>query len=179
MSWWKEWQMGTALYYAAEYGLTKRVEDILREKRRGHYENNGFQSDELLYINSKGGRWGNALQAAVQQNHKLINGLHHEISSEHLIAQGSQYTNAHQVHLDDSNKAVVQLLLENGADVNAQGGFYGNALQAAENEAVVKLLLEYGADVNAQGGFYGNVLQAAAERGNEAVVKLLLENVQM
>jgi hypothetical protein len=65
-----------------------------------------------------------------------------------------------------------------GANVNAQGEFYGNALQAASgrgHEAVVKLLLDAGADVNAQGGFYGNALQAASGRGLEAVVKLLLD----
>ncbi|KAA8902670.1 ankyrin repeat-containing domain protein [Sphaerosporella brunnea] len=73
---------------------------------------------------------------------------------------------------------IVRFLLANGAHVNAQGGEYGNALQAATsrgNEAVVQLLLEKGADVNTQGGHYGNALQAATSRGNEAVVQLLLE----
>ncbi|KAG9240039.1 hypothetical protein BJ878DRAFT_469094 [Calycina marina] len=63
----------------------------------------------------------------------------------------------------------VSLLLEKGADVNAQGGYYGNALQAASlggHEAVAALLLEKGADVNAQnGGIYGNALQAASATG--------------
>jgi ankyrin repeat protein len=39
----------------------------------------------------------------------------------------------------------------------------------------VKLLLEAGADVNAKGGDYGNALQAASSRGHESVVKLLLD----
>jgi ankyrin repeat protein len=39
----------------------------------------------------------------------------------------------------------------------------------------VKLLLDKGADVNAQGGFYGNALQAASCRGHKQVVKLLLD----
>jgi ankyrin repeat protein len=42
--------------------------------------------------------------------------------------------------------------LEKGAAVNAQGGQYGNALQAASlygDETVVRLLLDKGADVNA------------------------------
>jgi len=76
------------------------------------------------------------------------------------------------------HKQAVKLLLDGGADVNAQGGYYGNALQAASSngkEAVVKLLLDTGADVNAQGGEYGNALQAALAGGNEAVVKLLLD----
>jgi ankyrin repeat protein len=35
-----------------------------------------------------------------------------------------------QHHFKD-NEAIVKLLLENGAEVNAKGGEYGNALQAA------------------------------------------------
>jgi ankyrin repeat protein len=49
----------------------------------------------------------------------------------------------------------VQQLLEKGADVNAQGGWYGSALLAAlfgGHHKVVQQLLEKGADVNAQGG---------------------------
>jgi ankyrin repeat protein len=56
---------------------------------------------------------------------------------------------------------VVNLLLEKGADVNAQGGEYGNALQASlygGHAVVVRLLLDKGADVNAQGDYFGNAL---------------------
>jgi hypothetical protein len=73
---------------------------------------------------------------------------------------------------------MTQMLLDKGADVNAQGGQYGNALQAASvngRKEVVTLLLEKGADVNAQGGLYGNALQAASANGRKEVVTLLLE----
>ena len=40
----------------------------------------------------------------------------------------------------------------------------------------MKLLLENGADVNAKGGIFWNALHAASQRGEEAIVKLLLEN---
>ena len=55
---------------------------------------------------------------------------------------------------------MVWLLLEKGADINAQGGEYGNALQASAKgrERVALLLLEKGANVNDQGGEYGNAL---------------------
>ncbi|KAH9203372.1 ankyrin repeat-containing domain protein [Leptodontidium sp. 2 PMI_412] len=72
----------------------------------------------------------------------------------------------------------VSLLLGKGADANAQGGRYGNALQAASlegHEAIVALLLEKGADVNAQGGEYYNALQAASAGGHETIAALLLE----
>ncbi|KAF4247129.1 hypothetical protein CNMCM8980_007809 [Aspergillus fumigatiaffinis] len=72
----------------------------------------------------------------------------------------------------------VERLAEKGADVNAQGGDYGNALQAASqggHKEVVQLLLEKGADVNVQGGVYGNALRAASCHGHKEVVQLLLE----
>jgi ankyrin repeat protein len=56
---------------------------------------------------------------------------------------------------------VVKVLLDKGADVNAQGGFYAYALQAAlygGHEAVLKMLLDKGANVNAQGGYHSNTL---------------------
>ncbi|KAJ7210947.1 ankyrin repeat domain-containing protein [Mycena rebaudengoi] len=77
-----------------------------------------------------------------------------------------------------SHVEMVELLLEKGADVNAQGGEYGNALQAASywgHEAIVQLLIEKGADVNAEGGEYGNALQEASYYGYEAIVQLLIE----
>ncbi len=72
---------------------------------------------------------------------------------------------------------VVQMLLDKGADVNAQGGDFGDALQAAScegHEKVVQMLLDKGADVKAQGGRYGNALQAASYQGHEKVLRLLL-----
>ena len=69
----------------------------------------------------------------------------------------------------------MKLLLEKGADVNAQGGKYGNALQAAafsyEGFRKMKLLLEKGADVNAQGGKHGNALQAAVSSWDSSTSK--------
>jgi hypothetical protein len=39
---------------------------------------------------------------------------------------------------------------------------------------VVKMLLDKGAEVNAQGGRYSNALQAASEGGRKVVVKMLV-----
>ncbi|KAH8714820.1 ankyrin repeat-containing domain protein [Phaeosphaeriaceae sp. PMI808] len=74
--------------------------------------------------------------------------------------------------------AIAKKWLEKGADVNAQGGHYRNALQAASlqgHEQIVKLLIDGGADVNAQGGDYGNAFQAASLHGHEQIVKLLID----
>ena len=71
----------------------------------------------------------------------------------------------------------IQLLLDKGADANAQSGKYGSALQAAAlsgSIGAVQLLLDKGADVNAQGGEYGSALQVAAHSGRIRAIQLLL-----
>lgn len=47
-----------------------------------------------------------------------------------------------------------QMLQEAKADANAQGGVYGNALQASfrENTEVIRILLDIKANANFQGG---------------------------
>jgi hypothetical protein len=72
----------------------------------------------------------------------------------------------------------IELLLNAGVDVDAEGCEYGNALQtasAAGHETVISVLIERGADVNAQGGDYGNALQAASAAGRGKVVSMLIE----
>ena len=65
----------------------------------------------------------------------------------------------------------MKILLDKGADVNAQGGrFYDNALEAASaggHQEVVRTLLAKGADLNARGGYHGTALHAAVTGGNE------------
>ncbi|KAM3513179.1 hypothetical protein MY11210_003204 [Beauveria gryllotalpidicola] len=68
-------------------------------------------------------------------------------------------------------------LIGKGADVNARGGFYGNALQAASTKGyqeIIQLLLDNGADPNAQGGHYSNALEAAGYHGHHEIIQLLL-----
>ncbi|KAG2413226.1 hypothetical protein HFD88_002415 [Aspergillus terreus] len=62
--------------------------------------------------------------------------------------------------------------------VDAPGGSYGHALQAASvngHEKVVQMLLDRGADINAQGGVHNNALVAASYLGHEKIVQILLD----
>ncbi len=74
---------------------------------------------------------------------------------------------------------IVRLLLDKGANVNAQGEHYGSALQIASLRGyvdIVRLLLDKGADVNAQGEhFFGNALQAASWGCHAEIARLLLD----
>uniref|UniRef100_A0A093V073 Putative transporter MCH4 n=1 Tax=Talaromyces marneffei PM1 TaxID=1077442 RepID=A0A093V073_TALMA len=72
----------------------------------------------------------------------------------------------------------VKLLLDRGADVNFQGGYFGNALQVASfkgHKEIMKLLLDNGAGINIQGGHFVNALKAASAGNQEGIKGLLLE----
>ena len=86
------------------------------------------------------------------------------------------------------NLEIVKLLLANGADVAAQGGKYGTALQAAlslpsivsysskkykDHAAIAHLLLDKEADINSHGGLFGNPLQSASIGGFVELARLL------
>ncbi|KAK4560770.1 hypothetical protein LTR86_005349 [Recurvomyces mirabilis] len=75
------------------------------------------------------------------------------------------------------NEVIVRLLLDHGADVNAQGGEHVRSLYTAAAEGhdeIVRLLLEHGAEVDSQGPENGNALYAAVYGGHKGVVRLLL-----
>jgi hypothetical protein len=72
----------------------------------------------------------------------------------------------------------VKVLLDKGAEVNAQGGAYDNALQPASivgHHQIVTLLRDKVAEFNVQGGHYGNAVQADSGEGHKQVVNLLLD----
>jgi hypothetical protein len=150
------------LYYASLAGVAELVRLLL---------------DKGADVNSQGGEYGNALQAALAYSHEVVVRLLLDKGVD-VNAKGGQYGNALQAASAKGNEAMARLLLDKGADVNAKGGDYGNALQAAlanGNEAMARLLLDKGADVNSQGGFYGSALQAVSGNGNEAMARLLLD----
>src|SRR5690349_19821410 len=75
------------------------------------------------------------------------------------------------------NDRQMKLLLESGADVNAQNAFHATALIWAGGDAVKsQLLIEHGADVNVRTEQGRTALMAAAKRnGNADLVRLLLK----
>lgn len=76
-------------------------------------------------------------------------------------------------------EAIDFLVEETGDDINATGGFYGSALQAAASKGYVYIvghLLANGALINAKGGRCGTALQAASYHSHVSVVDWLLKN---
>ena len=150
------------LYYACSARLTKVSKWLL---------NQGVE------VNTKGGRFGNALQVASFHGDESIVWLLLDRGTE-VNVRGGVYGSALQAASVGGHESVVRLLLNKGANINVDGGMFGSALQAASvngHETVVQLLLDRGAEVEVGGGVFGSALQAASVRGHESVVGLLLD----
>ena len=77
----------------------------------------------------------------------------------------------------DGHEAVVQLLIDKGADIEAKDRYGRTPLSwAAEkgHEAVVQLLIDKGADIEAKNHYGRTSLFWAAENGQETVMQLLI-----
>ena len=132
--------------------------------------------DRGVNINAQGGRYGNALQAAVFSGKIDVIQLLLDKGAD-INAQSGEYGSALQAAVVRGNIKVIRLLLDMGADVNTQGGKYGNAFTAAIDTTdmeIIELLLEKGANVNAQDEECGSALLFAVAGNNIDVIRLLL-----
>ncbi|KAI1169447.1 ankyrin repeat-containing domain protein [Nemania sp. FL0916] len=135
-------------------------------------------------INDKqGGQRATALQVVIE------GGYRHDDLIRFLVDNGADINTGAGIYGFPLQSACVapgdgwqaKFLLENYPDinVNAVGGLFGSALQAAAyfgKTKTVELLLQKGADVNVRGGKYGSALNAAIFRGFWNIVEMLLEN---
>ncbi|OSS51913.1 hypothetical protein B5807_03446 [Epicoccum nigrum] len=103
----------------------------------------------------------------------LLNGA--DVDSHGGIYDGSALHEA----INGDCVQIVNMLLDKGADINAQSKHYGTALRLAISsgkEDIFKVLLERGADPNALFCQYRSiVLQEAASKGHMQIVKILLD----
>ncbi|ODM23751.1 hypothetical protein SI65_01340 [Aspergillus cristatus] len=90
-----------------------------------------------------------------------------------------EYTfTALQVAAFSGHVAVVECLLDYGANINTLRQTFGTALQAAlegEHLDVAEVLLARGADIDKHWGGFGTCLQVFSERGDMSVVEFLLD----
>ena len=93
---------------------------------------------------------------------------HTLVSVHNYYFQNALYIAAHNGFM-----SIVKMLLDRGADVNAQGGV---ALQIASSDGhleLAEMLINKGADVNAQSE-WGSALKAALEEGHVEIAQMLI-----
>lgn len=127
-------------------------------------------------VNIRDENYDTALQAAIRGDEYETAKL---LMDRGAIIEDGEYGNLLVTASYRGHSRVIQLLLDDGADVNAESDDHDTALRAASYEGnyeVVQLLLANGADVNAKSDKYGTALQTASSEGHDEVVRLLLDN---
>ncbi|KAJ7602548.1 ankyrin repeat-containing domain protein [Mycena polygramma] len=125
-----------------------------------------IEADDKVDVDRRGHNSTTLQTSAFNVHTPSIHGL-----LEGGISKARPYDTALCAALEAGHEEVVRLLIEHGADVNADGG---QALRAASKEgktAVVGMLIEAGADVDANGS---GALWTGSVSGNADVVKLLI-----
>ncbi|KAH8598618.1 ankyrin repeat-containing domain protein [Bisporella sp. PMI_857] len=156
----KDAEKQTALIWAAELGY-KKVVKLLIEKGAS--------------VDTQGGNFGNALQAASFNGHEAVVKLLIDKGAS-VDTQGGNFANALQAASTRGHEVIVKLLIEKGASVDNQGDYYGNALQAASlngRVAVVKLLIEKEANLAVADSDGWTPLHTACNSNHLEVVKLI------
>lgn len=82
--------------------------------------------------------------------------------------------------LKNRNFAVIKMLLDNGADVNAHDSSGNTVLMYAcrfnADKDIVKMLIRYGANVNARDNNWKSVLMYASQNDNIEILKILIQS---
>jgi ankyrin repeat protein len=158
----KKTTAATPLYFACLLGFAEIAAELVR----------------VYDVNAIGGRYGNALQAAVSQGH--IDFVRTLLERSPDVDFGQVISSAAQTLLRERQETEIQVLANSRKpiNVNARGGEYGTSLIAASyngNRELVSMLLRKGSYVNDQHDQYGNALAAASLKGHETVVQDLLK----
>ena len=184
--------------------MIEKLKEYLKNNEVKQVESLLKDHPEVLSVNDENGSSGlmiiaythndQLLQKAMKLKksfsfHEAIICGQNDLVKDFLASEGSHLAN---LHSDDGftpvslasffdQNAIVELLLENGADpgASATNPSRVNALHAAvarENYHLCKILIEKGSDVNKVQALNVTPLHSAAKRGNIELVKLLMTN---
>ncbi|KAM0130840.1 hypothetical protein ACHAO1_007621 [Botrytis cinerea] len=167
---------------------------------RGHQSTVQLLLDCKADFNAQGGQYGNALQAAVHGGHQSIVQLLLDYKAD-VNAQGGEYGNALQAAAYKGHQSIVELLLIVETKLHLHPNFLPiNSLQIQNISIKVQFLLDRGQEIkdfhnnvrsgnktaiisaldngmktDVPGGDHIYALHTSANRGNLAIVSLLIE----
>ncbi|KAG7289228.1 hypothetical protein NEMBOFW57_005593 [Staphylotrichum longicolle] len=176
---------GSALAAAASAGNPNIVQALLpldhdpasHQRALEEAASAGYHGVAVVILRGSGGLpCGKALElAASQGHHDIVTELWSYHQYYNVISPGA-VNNALYQATDMQREATVDFLLRScGADPNATGDEYGNALTASAFDgtvSILQMLLAWGARIDTPEGY---PLQAAARNGRAEIVTLLLD----
>ncbi|KAL8372305.1 hypothetical protein RB595_001884 [Gaeumannomyces hyphopodioides] len=133
-----------------------------------------FLLEKGANVNIQGGRHGNALQAACRCQSLETIELLVARGSDVNAAGGEYGSALSAAAIREKNTGILEFLLKKGADINQQGGSALRAVSGFDEIENVRVLLDHGADVNAEDEESGTALQAACYSGSTDTVRLLI-----
>ncbi|KAH6843254.1 ankyrin repeat-containing domain protein [Chaetomium sp. MPI-CAGE-AT-0009] len=179
-------EYGSALAAAASAGNSNIVQTLLQldqdpvshQRALEEAASAGFHNVVVTILHRSGGLpCGKALELAAYSGHDQVVTELWRYHQYYNVIPPDAVNNALYQATDMQREATVAFLLRScGADPNATGDEYGNALTAAAFDGtmpIVQMLLERGARVDTPEGY---PLQAAARNGHAEIVTLLLDH---
>ncbi|KAJ7874014.1 ankyrin repeat domain-containing protein [Mycena olivaceomarginata] len=124
-------------------------------------------------ITIRGGKYETALQAGARGTPEIIK-LLLASGADPNIEGGAHGTALQASLSDPACWGIVRLLLPHPNTRVTEGNRVLHDVSIAGEIEVVKMLLKKGANLNAPGGEYGTALQAASQQGKLEIVQLLL-----
>ncbi|USP76308.1 Arp Ankyrin repeat protein [Curvularia clavata] len=154
------------LHLAARFGLSSVIEKALTDE----------EQEQEAILKQQDGYGYTLLYVAAMHGHYGTTELLLEKSAQMKGRLSTIYNAALQGAAAKGDKEIIELLLRNGADLNARGEHETPLIAASlrGHKAIVELLLEKGAEVNASRET-NTPLSAASFGGHKAIVELLLE----
>ena len=169
----------TPLFIACVFGFPEIIEQLAKtncdfSQCNNHgqcalalaVENNQLETVEALLTSNK-----------VNVNEFNVDSVHQMQANK--FSPVTHCASALQAAAVQGSKAMVEKLIEHGANPHLSAGYHGSILQAAclngHKSIALMLLHDYKVDPNTQGGFYGNALQAASLKGDRSLVEGLVE----
>ncbi|KAK0124204.1 hypothetical protein ONS95_009184 [Cadophora gregata] len=144
---------------------------------RGHADATEVLLEVGASVDSKGGKYGTALQIAALEGHPDVVSILLKRGANLKVAD-PRYGTPLSAAAEKGHRRVTKLLLEGGASINGRGGWYSTPLIAAivgKDDSIINEMLDNGANVNAQGGRHACALMAAAALGKIDLVKKLID----
>jgi ankyrin repeat protein len=143
---------------------------------RGHADLTGVLLDWGALIESRGGKYGTALQVAALEGHPDVVSVLLKRGANFKIVC-ARFGMPLSAAAEKGHRRVVQLLFGAGASANGRGGWYSTPLISAtvgKDNSIINKMLDNGANVNAQGGRHDCALMAAAALGKIDLIKRLI-----